>query len=440
MKLLQKVKENLMRGVKNDLLLAIYSILIAIVVWFVIAITLYPSVPKTIQNVSLVLDNTSTNNSLSVISYDVEKVDIRIKGSRTQVGNLDSGSFMAYFDTDNVATPGKKSLNIKIRSSSKVNYEIESITPSTVNVVFDEFKSKEVPIKPQIPNVSVAEGKAIYAKEFSCDPEVISVTGPSAQLNKIKYANAIVEKEMVIDSTQNIPVERIEFFSDDDTKIDTTNLKFNTANLFVKVPVVTQKTVSLDVQLMRVPKNTFNTSFLKLKVSPETITIASKNNQAKIPDTLTISQIPLRDLRDGYSETFDISSILAANDLINQSGVETVTVSLENTGLMKRDLLINKENIRILNPPDDGNSYSLVTGSLPITVIGPESVIESITNDDFYAEANLLNTNSNLDQFTFEVLVCCSKSKNVWAIGQTNVLIQKTPIPDDADEGPEGEF
>lgn len=440
MKLLQKVKENLMRGVKNDLLLAIYSILIAIVVWFVIAITLYPSVPKTIQNVSLVLDNTSTNNSLSVISYDVEKVDIRIKGSRTQVGNLDSGSFMAYFDTDNVATPGKKSLNIKIRSSSKVNYEIESITPSTVNVVFDEFKSKEVPIKPQIPNVSVAEGKAIYAKEFSCDPEVISVTGPSAQLNKIKYANAIVEKEMVIDSTQNIPVERIEFFSDDDTKIDTTNLKFNTANLFVKVPVVTQKTVSLDVQLMRVPKNTFNTSCLKLKVSPETITIASKNNQAKIPDTLTISQIPLRDLRDGYSETFDISSILAANDLINQSGVETVTVSLENTGLMKRDLLINKENIRILNPPDDGNSYSLVTGSLPITVIGPESVIESITNDDFYAEANLLNTNSNLDQFTFEVLVCCSKSKNVWAIGQTNVLIQKTPIPDDADEGPEGGF
>mgnify|MGYP003469398158 FL=1 len=107
MKLLQKVKENLVRGVKNDLLLAIYSILIAIVVWFVIAITLYPSVPKTIQNVSLVLDNTSTNNSLSVISYDVEKVDIRIKGSRTQVGNLDSGSFMAYFDTDNVTTPGK---------------------------------------------------------------------------------------------------------------------------------------------------------------------------------------------------------------------------------------------------------------------------------------------------------------------------------------------
>lgn len=428
MKLLEKVKKNLMRGVKNDLLLAIYSILIAILVWFVIAITLYPSVPKTIENVSLTLDTTTSNNSLSVISYDVEKVDIKIKGSRTQVGNLDSGSFMAYFDTDNVTTPGKKSLNIKIRSSSKVNYEIESITPSTVNVVFDEFKSKEVPIKPQIPNVSVAEGKAIYAKEFSCDPEVISVTGPSAQLDKIKYANAIVEKEMVIDSTQNIPVERVEFFSEDDTKSDTTNLKFNTTNLFIKVPVVTQKTVSLDVQLMRVPKNTFDTSFLKLKVSPETITIASKNNQAKIPDTLTISQIPLRDLRDGYSETFDISSILAANDLINQSGVETVTVSLENTGLIKKNLLINKENIRILNPPDDGYSYSLVTGSLPITAIGPENVIENITNDDFYAEANLLNTNSDLDQFTFEVLVCCSKSKYVWSIGQTNVLIQKTPI------------
>ena len=439
MKLLDKVKQNLMRGVKNDLSLAIYSILIAIVVWFIIAITLYPSVPKTIQNVSIVLDTSTASNNLSVISYDVERVDIRIKGSRTQVGNLDAGSFMAYFDTDNVTTPGKKSLNIKIKSSSRVNYEIESITPSTVNVVFDEFKSVEIPVKPQIPNMSVAEGKAIYSKEFSCDPEVITVTGPSAQLNKIAYANAISEKELVIDSTQNIPVERIEFFSEDDTKIDTTDLKFNTANLFIKVPVVTQKTVSLDVQLMRVPKNTFDTSFLKLKVSPETITIASKNSQAKIPDTLTISQISLRDLKDGYRETFDISSILAANDMINQSGVETVTVSLENTGLMKKDLLINKENIRILNPPNDGNSYSLVTGSLPITVIGPKSIVESITNDDFYAEANLLNTNSDLDQFTFEVLVCCSKSKYVWAVGQTNVLIQKTPIPDEVEDKPEDE-
>ena len=118
MKLLEKVKKNIMRGAKNDLSLAIYSVLIAILVWFVIAITLYPSVPKTIENVSLTLDTTTSNNSLSVISYDVEKVDIRIKGSRTQVGNLDSGSFMAYFDTDNVTTPGKKSLNIKIRSSS----------------------------------------------------------------------------------------------------------------------------------------------------------------------------------------------------------------------------------------------------------------------------------------------------------------------------------
>lgn len=429
MNLLKNIRDNLVRGAKNNLSLAIYSILLAVLMWFAVAMTLYPSVPKTIENVSLAIDTNITANSLSVISCDVEKVNIRIKGSRTQVGNLDSSSFTAYIDTDNITTPGQKNLNIKIKSNSGVNYEIESITPSTVNVLFDEYKSIDIPLMPQTPNTHVAEGKAIYAEEFVCDPEMISVTGPSAQLDKIKYANAISEKEMTLESTQNVLVERIEFFSEDNAKIDTSMLKYNISNLFIKIPVVTQKTVSLKVDLMKVPKNTFDTDFLDLKVSPETITIASKNNQAKIPDTLTISQIYLRDLTDGYNESFDISSILSSNDMINQSGVESVIVSLENTELGKKDLLINKDNIKILNMPNDGNDYSLVTGSLPVTIIGPKDVVAKVTNDDFYAEANLLNTNSDLDQFTFEVTVCCSKYSNVWAVGKSNVLIQKTPKP-----------
>ena len=429
MKLIKNIKNNLLRGAKNNLSLAVYSIILAILVWFIIAMTLYPSVPKTIENVTLNIDTNTTANSLSVISCDVNRVNIRIKGSRTQVGNLDSSSFTAYIDTENITTPGQKNLNIKIKSNSGVNYEIESITPSTANVVFDEYKSIDIPIKPQTPYISVAEGKAIYTEEFACEPETISITGPSAQLNKIKYANAISEKEMSLKSTQNLPVERIEFFSEDNAKVDTSMLKYNTSNMFIKIPVVTQKTVNLKVELMKVPKNTFNADFLKLKVSPETITIASKNNQAKLPDTLTISQISLRDLTDGYNESFDISSILASNDIINQSGVESVTVSLENTDLAKKDLLINKDNIKILNMPNDGNDYSLVTGSLPVTIIGPKNIVEKVTNDDFYAEANLLNTTSDLDQFTFEVTVCCSRYDNVWAVGKSNVLIQKTPKP-----------
>ena len=102
MKLIKNIKNNLLRGAKNNLSLAVYSIILAILVWFIIAMTLYPSVPKTIENVTLNIDTNTTANSLSVISCDVNRVNIRIKGSRTQVGNLDSSSFTAYIDTENI--------------------------------------------------------------------------------------------------------------------------------------------------------------------------------------------------------------------------------------------------------------------------------------------------------------------------------------------------
>ena len=117
-----RIREHLM---KNNFSLAILSILIAILVWFIISMTQYPSVQKTIANIPLSVDITGSaaeSNGLSVISCNVEEVTVELLGSRTSVGNLNNENLIAYLDADSVSSTGTKSLTVKIRSTSGINF------------------------------------------------------------------------------------------------------------------------------------------------------------------------------------------------------------------------------------------------------------------------------------------------------------------------------
>ena len=63
----------------------ILSLLLAILIWLVVAMTLYPSIPKTIENIPLSVDiagSPAADSGLSVISCDVDTVDVQLVGSR----------------------------------------------------------------------------------------------------------------------------------------------------------------------------------------------------------------------------------------------------------------------------------------------------------------------------------------------------------------------
>ena len=141
---------------KGNLPMIILSLLLAILIWLVVAMTLYPSIPKTIENIPLSVDiagSPAADSGLSVISCDVDTVDVQLVGSRTQIGNLNAENLTAYVDYENVTSTGKKTLSIKVKSDSGINYEVKSITPSTAVVELDKYDTLPFEVKPKIPNV-----------------------------------------------------------------------------------------------------------------------------------------------------------------------------------------------------------------------------------------------------------------------------------------------
>ena len=61
------------------------SVAIAIVLWFVISIAIYPTTPRTLHHVPLKVEIAGTSaeeNGLSVIDYDVQDVTVQIEGGQ----------------------------------------------------------------------------------------------------------------------------------------------------------------------------------------------------------------------------------------------------------------------------------------------------------------------------------------------------------------------
>lgn len=406
----------------------ILSLLLAILIWLVVAMTLYPSIPKTIENIPLSVDiagSPAADSGLSVISCDVDTVDVQLVGSRTQIGNLNAENLTAYVDYENVTSTGKKTLSIKVKSDSGINYEVKSITPSTAVVELDKYDTLPFEVKPKIPNVKYAEGKTIDPDEFTCEPDIINITGPSAQLAKISSVYAVSDRNLTLDSSYTLNSDEVQLFSEDGTRIDASSLLFDTSTFTINIPVLTQKTVKPVVQILNAPTD-FDQSCLDFKMSADSLTIASNNSFSEIPDTLDIGKIPLSDIDIGYSNTFDISSVLETSGMINKSGIDSITVTLNDEGLAKKEIVLDGSSIRLSNTPNDNYDYDILTQKLTISVIGPEGVISELTASDFTADVNLLNADTSQDQFNYDVTISCLTHDNVWSVTKAKVSIKKT--------------
>lgn len=413
---------------KGNLPMIILSLLLAILIWLVVAMTLYPSIPKTIENIPLSVDiagSPAADSGLSVISCDVDTVDVQLVGSRTQIGNLNAENLTAYVDYENVTSTGKKTLSIKVKSDSGINYEVKSITPSTAVVELDKYDTLPFEVKPKIPNVKYAEGKTIDPDEFTCEPDIINITGPSAQLAKISSVYAVSDRNLTLDSSYTLNSDEVQLFSEDGTRIDASSLLFDTSTFTINIPVLTQKTVKPVVQILNAPTD-FDQSCLDFKMTADSLTIASNNSFSEIPDTLDIGKIPLSDLDIGYSNTFDISSVLETSGMINKSGIDSITVTLNDEGLAKKEIVLDGSSIRLSNTPNDNYDYDILTQKLTISVIGPEGVISELTASDFTADVNLLNADTSQDQFNYDVTISCLTHDNVWSVTKAKVSIKKT--------------
>ncbi len=406
------------------------SVFFAILIWFTVSVVVYPTTPVTLYNIPVVVELKGTSaekSGLSMVSCDVETVDVQIVGDRSEVGVLTEEDLTAYAVIQDVTTTGEYTLALTVRTEENIDFETNEISPATVNVTFDRIETREFEVTPSFPNIKITTGHTMDT--VTCDPATIEIKGPSAQLDKIKSVMAKSDKQEEIDSSYSLYSDEVILYTADGSILDAAGLEIPDVDFLINIPLLTQKTLDLSYEIRNVP-STFDIAWLReqLQLSAETITLATPNNAAlENQETFNIGNIgefiKLEDIGLNYSKTFDVS---VSDGIINKSGLQDVTLTLNAEGLDKRDFVVGNDNITIVNAPSTYD-FEVITQNMTITVIGPTEELDKLSTKDIAVTVDLFNYNAGqASSFSEAPLISFMGSDKLWAYGAYNVAIDCT--------------
>ena len=352
---MEKVEKKKGSGIYiKDLSLKVLALIIAILVWLILSITEYPTINKTITNipVSFSMDGTSAEEKgLQALGYKEISVDVEIKGMNYEIGSYSANDLTASVNVSNVTKEGTYSLDIDVRSThSSDRVDVLSVTPSTVEVTFVHIDNSEFEVVPSAPNVKAEQGKTL--KEMTVSPSVVNVQGSSAELRKISKVEARYTEDATLSEAATLSTDQIIFYDENNQELDSSKFKVLDAEKFdITFDVYKKKTVNFTVDFTDCPPG-FDTSSIPYKLSESQIGIITPNLEDVSVQTLSLGSISLKRIQDGEEFTFDVNGKIASGE-VNQSGIDTVTVSFDfaTNNYMSKNFIIPASSIKITNAP-----------------------------------------------------------------------------------------
>ncbi len=426
----------------------VFSIVCAILIWFAVSVTAYKTTHVTFYNIPVMPDLTGTlaeANGLSVVSCDVEKVTVEIEGNRFQIGRLTQEDLTAYLQIGNISTTGEFNFEIAVKSDTNISFNAVNIVPAQAVVKLDKIETRSYDVTASFPNVKVSAGHVLKQDEVVCEPSVIEITGPSAQLDEIAKAEIYTDKSVEIDSLYSLYANEVKLYTEEGALLDMDHLEIPNTNFQVTIPVLTQKELSLTYDIRSVP-NGFDLNWFRkrLHLSQENITLASRTNTAFADrDNFNIGVVALNSISLNYSEIFDID---LKEEFINQSNFEQVTLSLDNEGLDSREIFLTSDNVSIINAPSDYDCQAIMKGT-PVIIVGEKEELDNLSTQDIVATVDLLGYNvrqSSTDRLDALISISpkLSDTSNdnlvrVWAVGTYRVDVyftikQEETVPETA--------
>lgn len=423
---LKDLGSELVSSFKNDKAIMIFSILIAIGIWAVISINVYPTMEKVYYNVpvQISLENSYAEaNQLSVMTSSAETVTVKLSGNRSQIGDIKAEDLTAQVDVSSVMLPRTYKLSMNIDCDKSAEFEVVSIDPPTVSVAFDKIISKELEITPQLENVRIAEG--YMSGDAVVTPSTVTVTGPQDTVNSITKVCARVSPEKELDSTYEFTTDELILYNGNAViSNDNDMISFDKNSFAIQIPVFVRQTLPLEVNIINAPDK-FDLDYFRsqLVFSLNEIDIAAPNDKIKELKSLNIGTINMREVDVGSVFEFKAENFLPEG-YENLTQIDSVTVTCPSEGIKKKAIAIKGKDIQFVNKPAQFE-FDPVSSGMTLYVVGDEEQIDSITRDDITAQIDLIDFDMQEGDHKMSVGFIISSYDKVWFNGGDGVATPK---------------
>lgn len=411
-------------SINNNVKITVYSVIFAIIVWFIVSITVYPNAQPYLNDVRINIDLTGTSaerSDLSLVSQDIENVTVQIEGNRAVIGNLKSSDLVANAVIENVTAAGEYQLALNVTSESGKEFDVLNIRPSTVTVKLDKYITQSFAVEAEAPNVNAIEG---YMKgDPIASPNSVSIMGPEEQIKKI--TRCVVRTDYGKDGTTlkesyEVTSGNELILYNDSTVLETNNLKIDQTNFSISIPIYMKKTLEFKFTFSNVPSG-FPIEDLKYTADAVSIDVAAPYGTIEKIDDFNLGYIDMRTVDIGTVLQFPVN---LPESYQNLSGIQNVTLTFDGAGLVKRKINISNKNISIINAPAQFDIGTITTG-WDVTFIGPEDVVKALTAQDVVSQIDLLGINIKSGEYVNVPITFIVANKGcVWAFNSYTATVR----------------
>lgn len=390
--------------------LKLISLVVAILLWLVSMNLNNPQMTQT-YNVPISLLNLSNVNDTGMVVLNESELAktqayIKIKATRNDLISLDTSRIKATIDFSPVDITNSQNIGKEVPVSvyvsvPSISYEVVDYSPKTVNVVFDELTTKDVPI--EINQTGKPENNYEVIGSPQISPEYVTVKGAKSYVDKIAKAKVDVN----IDGASSNVSDQYEIsILDENDKNITNNFSLSSQNANV-----TTQVQRIDSLLIGTPmwegEPAEGYEVVDMTWSPKYVDVIGDEEIIKSIEYLELPSINVSGAISDVTQVINLNDVLKPLGISVQEGSSaecTVTVKVEE--VVSKIIEIPTENIIFANISDSNKSQLDLPETVPVTVTGPTSEIANLDPDTISLTCDFANFAQT--QTDIEVDVTCS--------------------------------
>lgn len=280
---IRRVESNEKKKNKYNVLLFIFSFVVAMGVWLYVNNLFDGEYEKTVTLVPVSIIGTEElerNHNMSVISGYDNTVTVILKGSKAEVNKYSAGNIYAYVDVSGIDSAERRTLPVVIEPIPEVSVTV--VTPTDIAVYADVIGQREIEVVVK-PYYTVDGTYFIDENEITQSVDYVTVTGPVSVLDTISYAVAEANIGKVTSSVKSNTY--ISLVNEKGAKISNPYLSCNTDMVTVNIPVQMKKEVVLKCEYN---PDEFEGYEVTIKITDPTAVISGEVLEISRIDEITI--------------------------------------------------------------------------------------------------------------------------------------------------------
>lgn len=184
-------KDEMKKKIGGENGLKIFSVVIAICLWFYVVQVQNPETTRTIKNVPVVFTQRALleDKNLTLLNTDESTIDVEIRGPRKNVTGVNRQNLTVLADVGGISATGSQVVVTNV-VLPYANLTVVGKNPSALKVLVDDLVSVEKPVKVQ-PEGNPKDSYVVG--EVSAVPETVLVKGPKTIVDGIDFVAAAID-------------------------------------------------------------------------------------------------------------------------------------------------------------------------------------------------------------------------------------------------------